>query len=332
MIGRATLIGSQAGKLFARPGYRGRVLAVVSDAVYLSDDEGEITWIAREGLPAHTRGVLASFEPPQVAVEQYPPGPGSTFSVRWPHLRIGDSWEIDLETAAEWRPPALEPGQAAAPALVSARGRQLLAAIHNAESIPPKGLGRIVPLIPRPDRRNRGGLAAAEGRDVGLSVADLPGGADPLIEHASGPVAAIARACLERDMACIEQAGRELVGLGPGLTPAGDDFLGGLLFIAHHLAAAYPADLHWEERPGRELLAWAHTRTNRISYVVLKDMAAGLGPEPLHELVISLLRGQEVNRLMPQVVRLTAIGHSSGWDILAGVLTGTLLNNRGLRS
>jgi hypothetical protein len=55
-------------------------------------------------------------------------------------------------------------------------------------------------------------------------------------------------------------------------------------------------------------------------------MAAGLGPEPLHDLVTSLLRGADVNRLMGEVARLIGIGHSSGWDILAGALTGTLLS------
>ena len=48
-------------------------------------------------------------------------------------------------------------------------------------------------------------------------------------------------------------------------------------------------------------------------------------PEPLHDVVNSLLTGQDSESLMARVTRLLKIGHTSGWDILAGVLTGMLL-------
>jgi len=306
MIWRASLVGARARSLFARPGYRGRVLAVVSDAVYLEGDDGEITWIAGEGLPAHTRGVLAAFEPRSLSA-------GAGFSVQGPNLRIGDDGAINLGDAAEWRPPALEPGQAAALAIVRGSSRQLLTAAQQLAD--GKGLGRIIPIL----------AAIAQSSDAGLPAGNALQGADPLLVHASGHLSVIARACIKGDVASAARAGKALVGLGPGLTPAGDDFLGGLLFVARHLAATYPAALQWEQWPARELLAWARTRTNRISHAILGDMAEGHGPEPLHDLVISLLRGQDVNRLLPEAGRLTGIGHSSGWDILAGALTGTFL-------
>jgi hypothetical protein len=123
----------------------------------------------------------------------------------------------------------------------------------------------------------------------------------------------------------VARIGRELVGLGPGLTPSGDDFLGGLLFTARSLKMVYPGDFHWEEQPIIDLINWARARTNSISHAILSDLALGHGPEPLHDLVNSLLQSEDVGDVMAGVTRLLRIGHSSGWDILAGVLTSLLL-------
>jgi hypothetical protein len=284
------------------PGYSGQVLAVVSNAVYLSGNDGEIIWVAQMGLPAHTRCVLASFEPQSLSI-------GTSFAVVRSSLQISDDATIDLDGAAEWKPLAIKPGQAAALTDVRERFWQVLAAVL---SLGGEGLGRTIALIP------------ALVRDRGLP---LP--TDALVSRALGPITGIARACLDRDMACIVEQGKELVGLGPGLTPSGDDYLGGLLFIAHHLSTAYADDMRWERQAIAALIEWAHTRTNRISHTLLGDMALGLGPAPLHDLTTSLLRGKDIDRVMPEITRLIGMGHTSGWDILAGALTGMLLVARG---
>jgi hypothetical protein len=115
------------------------------------------------------------------------------------------------------------------------------------------------------------------------------------------------------------------VGLGQGLTPSGDDFLGGLLFAAHSLRTAYPEDFDWENEPIMGLIDWAHAQTHPISHAILSDLALGHGPEPLHEVFTSLLKGQNLDHTMAGVTRLIKIGATSGWDILAGMLTGMLL-------
>jgi hypothetical protein len=45
------------------------------------------------------------------------------------------------------------------------------------------------------------------------------------------------------------------------------------------------------------------------------------GPEPLHNLVTSILIGNSENQVREDIEQLTKIGHSSGWDMLLGVLT-----------
>jgi hypothetical protein len=135
----------------------------------------------------------------------------------------------------------------------------------------------------------------------------------------------LAHACLDRDFASVTRRGREMIGLGPGLTPSGDDFLGGLLFAARSLHQAHPEDFQWKEDAVLELLGWAKTRTHPISHAIFSDLALGHGPEPLHNLIDGLLEGRDLVPIMDAAFRLTAIGHSSGWDMLAGAMTGMLM-------
>ncbi|HET7199139.1 MAG TPA: DUF2877 domain-containing protein [Burkholderiales bacterium] len=101
-----------------------------------------------------------------------------------------------------------------------------------------------------------------------------------------------------------------LVGLGPGLTPSGDDFLGGVMLALHHV-----------QRPtqARGLWRWLEprlARTSAISAAHLAAAAAGEGHEALHAALAHLFQRQPG---WPAALdRLDAIGHCSGWDALAG--------------
>jgi hypothetical protein len=171
-----------------------------------------------------------------------------------------------------------------------------------------KGFGQIIPLISSLIDGNRQAISKA----------------DPLLAKARNSILDLVTACFNFDMAEAIRRGKELVGLGPGLTPSGDDFLGGLLFAAHSLKTAYPQDFNWEEEPVTDLIDWASTQTHPISQAILRDHASGHGPEPLHEVVTSLLKGENLDHTMVEVTRLIEIGDTSGWDIMAGMLTGML--------
>jgi hypothetical protein len=136
----------------------------------------------------------------------------------------------------------------------------------------------------------------------------------------------LAQDCRRQDLRSVTLKGREVAGLGPGLTPSGDDFLGGLFFAAHFLHRAYPKSFPGAEADGSDFLDWARTRTHPISYAVFSDLVMGHGPEPLHELAGNLVRGREGPvQSVDAAVRVSRIGHSSGWDMLAGFLTGMLM-------
>jgi len=98
-----------------------------------------------------------------------------------------------------------------------------------------------------------------------------------------------------------------LIGLGPGLTPAGDDFVGGAMIALRTFGLAPLAD-----RIAAWALPLAATNTNRISRAHLECAAAGEGHEALHDLLCSFEE--------KHLARLARIGHTSGLDAAAGAL------------
>lgn len=103
----------------------------------------------------------------------------------------------------------------------------------------------------------------------------------------------------------------ELVGLGPGLTPAGDDVLAGLLVgLFHHPALRDPL--------AEEATALAPTRTNALSAALLRHAAAGHSVPAVAD-VADALAGHRRD-LPAAVARLVAVGHSSGTALAHGLL------------
>ncbi|WP_419953981.1 DUF2877 domain-containing protein [Neobacillus niacini] len=108
-----------------------------------------------------------------------------------------------------------------------------------------------------------------------------------------------------------------LVGLGPGLTPSGDDFLTGLFTVFNMKNSVfYPYRSFCEE-----VLKKAKTLTNDISYMALKKAANG----KVRESIISLLNSIVVENdqdLILSLNKLLNIGSSSGTDIAYGIVFG----------
>jgi hypothetical protein len=103
-----------------------------------------------------------------------------------------------------------------------------------------------------------------------------------------------------------------LIGLGPGLTPSGDDFLAGALAVLDALG----------ERGARTAMAHAIVDalpglTTPLSARFLRATAAGHIGENLHRIASFAMTGDGDAAIT--VAR--KIGHSSGWDMIAGILT-----------
>jgi hypothetical protein len=139
---------------------------------------------------------------------------------------------------------------------------------------------------------------------------------------ARGAAQALSSALRAGNSQAMVTAATALFGLGPGLTPSGDDYLCGALF-ATHLLATVEAKASLSLAALRALIAGAAwTHTNRISAALLRDAAEGLGFVALHAVCGELAGGDE-KAAFAAACRLAAIGHSSGWDMLTGLL-GTL--------
>ncbi|HEX9464844.1 MAG TPA: DUF2877 domain-containing protein [Alphaproteobacteria bacterium] len=104
----------------------------------------------------------------------------------------------------------------------------------------------------------------------------------------------------------------DVLGLGPGLTPAGDDALGGAMIALRSFGHGGAAD-----RLAAGLLAPAPERTNTISLAHLRAAADGEGAAALHEALAAVACADQP-ALLDALRRLDRIGHSSGWDALAG--------------
>lgn len=104
-----------------------------------------------------------------------------------------------------------------------------------------------------------------------------------------------------------------LVGLGPGLTPSGDDLLGGLFIALTALGAEQTRDQLWAVVADE-----INDLTNEISAMHLAVAADGFGGASVHELVAALIKGDK-NHLRPCLDTVAAIGHSSGLDTVAGL-------------
>ena len=103
----------------------------------------------------------------------------------------------------------------------------------------------------------------------------------------------------------LSQEAETLIGLGPGLTPSGDDYFGGVLVALHALKRVSHAQSLW-----RWLEPRLAARTSAISAAHLAAAAQGEAHESLHD----VLNGN------PDLGRLDDVGHTSGWDALAGAV------------
>ncbi len=111
----------------------------------------------------------------------------------------------------------------------------------------------------------------------------------------------------------------DLLGRGPGLTPAGDDVLAGWLLAVHHVddLRAAPA----------AVLAAAPTATTALSATLLQEAAAGRGVLAAVAMADALGGRGDV---APALDRLLRVGHTSGVALAFGLLRGArLVTSRG---
>ena len=232
-----------------------------------------------------------------------------------------DSPWYDAEGEIVWigaRLPALHP-RAVLTSVAPPRGRPL-----HFESIPGSAWSARLPLL------DASGVArvvtGAKRMQRSVAAAQSPEGFGTLLQRrcpqfpldrAMPCVRALGRAFARDDPDGVFAAAQPLLGLGAGLTPSGDDLVGGALFARRFLDRGEP---RWTKL-GKDLSREIRSRSHLVSAALFSDLAAGRSFAPLHE-IASALSARADEAALSAARALVAIGHSSGWDMLAGFLIG----------
>ena len=294
-------IGETARRLLT-PGACGQVLAGFSRAAYLVTEQAELFWLASENAPMHLRGLRIAGPFPKLVA-------GENFFMEGECIKIAPDLQVDLGDASTWALCLIPAETALEIDQIPVRVKGIFPTGFDLSQA--SGFGRLIPKI----------LSLAAGQ------LDDEAEIDPVLALAWLSIYEIAKACLLRDMSGLLQKANALVGLGEGLTPSGDDFLGGLLFCVNTIQRLYPAFMNLNYSEQALFIESAKQRTHLISFTLLKDLSNGQAVEPLHELIHSVFSDQPPESIRP-VSCLTQIGHSTGWDLLTGALTALLMTFR----
>jgi hypothetical protein len=299
----ARLIGRAAQCAVAAVG-GGTIVAVFQRSLYIANAAGALACIGPERLGAGPLNLLCAM-PSDVDWLESGLAPGAPVHCSGASLRLGDICVLDLSSAAMWHPRQLPAGWRPA-ALIAGLAALADVADAAAES------GGFSPLV--------GGFARGDGEAVSV------GNGDPLLRLARPGIAAlgvfVAAALRGRTGVAPDAAAAMLLGLGPGLTPSGDDLVGGAMVA---LSALGRRDV------ARDLASWglplAVTRTGRISAAHLACAADGEASCALHDMLAALVVTDR-DGIAAAFAALAAIGHSSGLDMLAGAALAAALVSR----
>ena len=124
------------------------------------------------------------------------------------------------------------------------------------------------------------------------------------------------------DFQGVSKASSRLIGLGPGLTPSGDDVLAGVMAAGVFFSLSYERLRSEVQRINSWIISKVPGRTTTHSQILLNDASRGEIVRPLGQLLQGILCGDEVLSLISLTRQVMALGESSGKDTLVGVLIG----------
>ena len=263
-----------------------RVQGVYRSVVNITTADGLLTVASPEGggLP---NGMLADLGPDwrAIGVQRGMVVYANETWVRIPEARL----EIQFGAAPRWSPRLPSPTMAAD--VSTARWIRRAAATRSIAQA----------------RASAGGFGA-------LLSGEVPADPTATLEVARPVMARLILALEAGDRDSAAVAAVRLIGLGPGLTPSGDDVLVGIEAALHALA-----------QPSAGFLAAVvndvETRTTELAATLLRHAAGGEFAERLHTLLAAFL-GPEDDGIPAAIERAVAWGATSGTDCLLGVLIG----------
>jgi hypothetical protein len=286
-IHRASNVSDAVPRRIAHPGAEAlRVQSIYRSVVNITTGGGVLTIASPEGggLP---NGILADLGPDWRAIGLQP---GMVVDATEARILVPDAGlEVQLDAAPRWSPRFWSSAEVA-DAATACWGRRTATTRTMAQA-----------------RASAGGFGA-------LLRENVPHDPDGVLDVARPLVAGLIVALEAGDRSAAAEVASHLVGLGPGLTPSGDDLLVGIEAALHALA-----------RPSAGFLALAmddvEERTTALAATLLRHAAAGEFAERLHTLLAALL-GSDDEKIPAAIERAAAWGATSGTDCLLGVLIG----------
>jgi Protein of unknown function (DUF2877) len=135
---------------------------------------------------------------------------------------------------------------------------------------------------------------------------------DPLNSRSALGVQALRQALATGTAIDADTAAASLLGLGHGLTPSGDDVLSGAVIMQHAMGQAHAA-----HHLATAIRRHSPTLTSPLSGALLQAACDGEACAAVHQGIAALIGGAAPTAV---IAPLAAIGHSSGFDMLAGIL------------
>lgn len=293
---KALSISRMVSEAVKRGGLTGWLLANYGRACNLVTSEREI--IALVG-PAVGNGPLNIVIEESGVLEHVKPGASAVFSDD--QLVLGDSLVVLLDGAQSWKPEVnwkrLTPHQR--------RLEDNLAALCSwlSQSDIAKGLLGLV---------LDGGNEAWAREDGTRSPHNRA-----FLTRARMAIRGLQQALQDSDRSGIRENAMWLAGLGPGLTPSGDDYLVGLM--AGLRVWPGPCSL-WPEEACQTILEATEGKTTLLSSAFLRSAKEGLFGEDWHRLLAELAGGEAI-AIQQAARRILSSGATSGADALAGFLS-----------
>ena len=265
--------------------------------MYIETVDGEILAACRPDQNLHPRSFLTNLDLAGIEV-------GLSTWREATELRFSNGASVGVSGPLVWVPRSLQDSNPLAPAELQARWEALIQtaiALHKGDN-----LGLALPLL-----------------TTGLRFHEISCGS-PLVTAGLTQLEKLIPHCRRGDLSRTLTMAENLIGLGHGLTPSGDDFVGGLVFMYRQIEAAYPTLALWEGGDVAALLKSSERMTSRISHSLFADLVEGQSHAPLHDLANDIFSDSKTFAAEDHVRSVSSIGHSSGWDMLSGMLAGLL--------
>jgi len=158
------------------------------------------------------------------------------------------------------------------------------------------------------------GFSSSEGSSAASEV---------LLQQSAHAVPALLQATRNFQFEDARTSIRLLIGLGPGLTPSGDDFLVGYVAGLWCTAGTNPSRMRFLMALGSEL-SEASRNTNEISRAYLRSAVKGHVSEALAKLAQQLNQANNMSSVRAATQAALQVGHTSGSDGVLGMLLGCL--------